>query len=75
MQEDPQKVERYRLWLNQQTPGQNWVALVGFNAMTTCYYNATGQLVFNPNYGTPIKAFINQSTGEIRNFDARYFYV
>jgi hypothetical protein len=74
MREDPIKVERYRVWLNQQVPGSDWTPLVGFNAITTCSYTITGQLIFNPSVGTPTKAFLNKVTGEIRNFDARYFY-
>lgn len=74
MQEDRSKVQRYITWLNDQTPGQNWVDLTGYNALTTCYYTATGRLIFNPQFGTPIKAFLNQATGEIRSFDARFFH-
>lgn len=73
--EDPQKVSNYVAWLNTQTPGHTWTPLTGFNAITTCYYSTTGQLVFNPNLGTPLKSFRNQATGEIRSFDARFFYV
>jgi len=75
MREDPQKVQRYITWLNSLTPGQTWTQLLGFNAITTCYYSATGQLVYNPNLGTPLKSFLNQATGEVRSFDARFFYV
>jgi hypothetical protein len=74
MKEDLGKVEQYRVWLNQLTPGQNWVPLNNFNALTTCYYDAQGKLYFNPQVGTPLKAFLNQATGEIRSFDARFFY-
>lgn len=75
MQEDPQKVENYRVWLNTLTPSQNWVPLNGLNAITTCYYTPTGQLIYNSNLGTPLKSFLNQATGEVRSFDARFFYV
>jgi hypothetical protein len=74
MREDPVKVGNYQVWLNGLTPGQTWNPLPGFNAITTCYYTPTGQLIYNPNLGTPLKAFINQATGEVRSFDARYFY-
>lgn len=75
MREDPKKVDNYRIWLDKLTPGQNWVPLSGLNALTTCYYTPTGQLAYNANYGMPLKAFLNQATGEVRSFDARYFYV
>jgi hypothetical protein len=53
--------------------GGNWVELQGFNALTTVFYQANGSVVFNPNYGFPIKAFLNQVSGEIKVFDARNF--
>lgn len=75
MTEDSNKVASYVTWLNRQTPGQIWVPLLGFNAITTCHYNNFRQLIYNPNFGTPLKSFINQVTGEVRSFDAKRFYV
>lgn len=72
--EDLQRVERYRLWLNSLTPGQNWVALAGWNAITTVSAGQGGQLVYNPQVGRPVKAFLNQTTGEVRMFDSQFFY-
>ena len=72
--EDPVKVQNYINWLSKQTPGHTWVALNGLNALTTSSYNVLGALTFNGNIGTPIKAFLNQNTGEIRIIDARYIY-
>jgi hypothetical protein len=74
MVEDPVKVNNQVGLLNRLTPGQTWVPLIGFNALTTCYFSTTGQLMFNPNYGFPVKAFLNQVTGEVRMFNAKLFY-
>jgi len=72
-QENPQAVTNWILWLNRTFPPGPWIALQGFSGITRFDYDIKGNSVFNPNLGFPVKAFWNQSTGEIKVFDARKF--
>lgn len=74
MIEDRTKIQAKIVQLNL-SDGGNWTDLQGFNAITTAHYLQNGNLVFNPNYGFIVKAFYNQTTGEVRTFDARFFAI
>lgn len=70
--EDQNLVNAKAQWLNR-TFGGVWFPLGGpMNAITTVEYTQTGR-TFNPNVGFPVKAFWNQTTGEVKMFDARLF--
>lgn len=75
MRESPSKVQAKVIALNKVAPtGQKkWAALDGFNALTTVNFTVTGQANFNPGHGYPVKAFVNNVTGEIKLYSAYLF--
>lgn len=71
-QEDKKKVNDKIEYLKKEYGG-SWIQLIGFNALTIASYEVTG-IIYNPSVGTPVKAFINTQTGEIKVYDARFFF-
>jgi hypothetical protein len=71
IQEDQIKIQAKIAELTKQFGG-NWSPVDGFTALTNVQFITEG-LIFNPTVGVPIKAFINQDTGEIKTFSAQLF--
>lgn len=72
--EDPQKITEKINELNHLGVGV-WIAVDGASALTGVSgdFVPRTNVVFNPNTGYPVKAFINTSNGEIKLFAAILF--
>lgn len=73
MEVDPQKIQQQVNALNVDTPGQIWIVLDGFSALTTVEFKDDGPATFDPSRGLPLKTFINTVTGEVKIFHANMF--
>lgn len=73
-QENTVAVTNFIEWLNRTQPPGPWIALQGFTALIVAVPGANRTATYNTNLGFPMKSFRNESTGEIRSFDAYRFY-
>ena len=72
--ESVQKVQRKLNDLNKGITSRPWVAVPGFNVMTTITFNAGGiSPTFDANTGYPVKVFVNNLTGEVKTYSAYAF--
>lgn len=72
---DPEKVTAFLAGWNAGRPADNplWKEVEGTSALIKMEVPENGPVVFHPNEGFPIKAFLNTETGEVRTFNARRF--
>jgi hypothetical protein len=72
--EDNRAVINWQNWLNNNY-GQGWMPISGFMAIIGTVPQVNNTANYNPNYGYPLKCFVNSQTGEVKCFDARKFYL
>ena len=77
--ENPLKIQAKIAQLNALStpPGKpvvnEWVAFMGYSAVTMASLVQGGTPIFNPSGGIAVKAFMNMVTGEIKLFNAYMF--
>lgn len=72
--QDNSKIARKLAELNQGLDEPEWEQAQGFHALTGFEFGSKEKRpVFKPDFGIPIKAFVNKRTGEFKIFPALNF--